>query len=540
MLALCCLLGLGAALPASARPHLPAMAQAPSVPVAAVPENPPSSATEAGESARVPARLSLKQALELSLEHNSEYKQSLVNVANADSRLRSADQLHHVALASDLQFGQDSRKGSSMLSTIGPSLSMSQMNGAGLTSSATVPGYNSPDLGGQAGLDYTLPLLRGRGAGSETRVQVVQAQIDADTMKLDQFEAEQSLLQTVTQDYFDAVTAQDLVKVQKQGVDIAQQATEDSQKRLDAGLITEIDVTRAKLNLSSARVGLLQQQQTAQNAIDSLVLALGLPVGSQPELTDTVTYAYAPIDEAATLRTALEHRPELGVIRLDQASADLQVAMARTRKKPQADVHFNLASLGFTLFGGGGIANVLTSLLGLHVNVPVKERALQENVSQAVRSRDIMDDEYEFRRQQIVSEVRGLIRQAQTEKENVDLLTQNLEVAKRQLYIAQRMIDEGLADNRNLLDAQGAQTSTESQLLSAKVGYYLTMVSLRRAMGLPLCDFFALPDATGARPSTPDPGGAVQARALSPIVRLAHLSLPQLSLFERRVAQGAR
>src|SRR4029077_6180710 len=122
----------------------------------------------------------------------------------------------HVAIASDLQLGQDSQKGSSLLSTIGPSLSMAQMNGAGLNSTATVPGYNTPSVGGQAGLDYSLPLLRGRGAGSDTRSQVVQAQIDADTMKLDQFESEQALIQTVTQDYFNAVTAQDLLKVQQQ------------------------------------------------------------------------------------------------------------------------------------------------------------------------------------------------------------------------------------------------------------------------------------------------------------------------------------
>ena len=49
---------------------------------------------------------------------------------------------------------------------------------------------------------------------------------------------------------------------------------------------------------------LLQQQQSYQNSLDTLVLVLGLPVGAQPELTDTVTYAYAPIDEAAAIRMA--------------------------------------------------------------------------------------------------------------------------------------------------------------------------------------------------------------------------------------------
>ena len=152
----------------------------------------------------------------------------------------------------------------------------------------------------------------------------------------------------------------------------------------------------------------------------------------------------------------------------------MQLALAETRKKPQADVHFNFSSLGFALFGGGGIANVLTSLLGLHVSVPMKEKALQENVAQAARNRDTLDDDLEFRRQQIVNEVRGQVR-AETAKANIDLLTANLDVAKKSVHIAQRLIEEGLAPNRDLLDAQASQTDTESGVLSAKVDYFLTM-----------------------------------------------------------------
>ena len=524
LVALCCLLGVtGAALPASARSRTRVVAQGPA-PQAPAPNKTPSagpSGPAASEQPQVPGKLSLKECLDLALGHNADYKQSLVNVANAESRMRATNQLRHVAFDSDLQFGQDSQKGSSMLSTFGPMVSLSQPNGAGLTSSATVPGFNSPGVGGQAGMEYTLPLLRGRGRGSDTRAQLVQARIDADTMKLDQFESEQGLIQTVADDYFNVVRGQDLLKVQKQAVGIAEEATKDSEKRLAAGLITEIDVTRAKLQLANTREALLRQQQSYQDSLDALVLGLGLPVGSQPELTDPVTYAYAPIDQAETIRTALERRPELGLMRLDQASADMQLAVAQTHKKPQADVKFNFASLGFALFGGGGIANVLTSLLGLHVNVPMKERALQENVSQAVRNRDILDDEYEFRRQKIVSEVRSLVRQAETAKANVDLLTENLEVAKRSLHIAQRMIDEGLADNRNLLDAQGAQTSTESQLLSAKVDYFLTLVSLRRAMGLPLREYFGLtPELRRILPTT---AGSAHLDLKSAATRLSRL-----------------
>src|SRR5207247_10509926 len=134
-----------------------------------------------------------------------------------------------------------------------------------------------------------------------------------------------------------------------------------------------------------------------------------------------------PIEEATAIKTALERRPELEQLRLQQSDADVQLALAQSQKKTRADVRFNLASLGFTLFGGGGITNVLTSLLGLRVSVPMNARPLQEGVLQAERNRAILDDESEFRRQQIVNDVRRLVRSAETAKDNIDLHTQTQE-----------------------------------------------------------------------------------------------------------------
>jgi outer membrane protein len=502
----CGLLGLtGTWLPAAAAPSPPESppageSPAPEAPAPASPAAPPSAQTEPdARTLAVPEKLSLKESLTLALTHNQGYKQSLVSVANSESRLRAANQLRHASLDADLAFSRHSQDGSSTFSAFGPALSLSRPSGASLTGSVDVPGYNSPRTGGEAGLQYSMPLIRGRGRGSEVRAQLVQARIDTDRTYLSHFDGEQGLIEEVVQAYFNAIRAQDLLRIQEEAVRIAKQVTSDTKKRLDAGLIIEIDVTRAQLQLSSTQERLLSQQQAYKNAIDTLVLILGLPVGAQPQLTDTISYNYTPIDEATAVQTALERRPELSQIRLQQADAEVQVALAQTRKKPRADVRFNLASLGFTLFGGGGITNILTSLLGLNVSVPVREKPLQEAVMQAERNRAILDDEYEFRRQTIVNDVRRLVRSAENAKSNIDLLTQNLEVAKKSQHIAQRLVEEGLRDNRDLLEAQSSITSTEGGVLSAKVDYFLTVVNLQRAMGLPLRSYFSLPESAVIR-----------------------------------------
>ena len=46
------------------------------------------------------------------------------------------------------------------------------------------------------------------------------------------------------------------------------------------------------------------------------------------------------------------------------------------------------------------------------------------------------------------------------------------------------MVEEGLATNRDLLDAQDDLRQSESSLVSSKISYYLALVRLRVAIGL--------------------------------------------------------
>jgi outer membrane protein TolC len=158
---------------------------------------------------------------------------------------------------------------------------------------------------------------------------------------------------------------------------------------------------------------------------------------------------------------------------------------------------------------------------------------LKEGVAQAERNRAILDDEYEFRRQGIVNEVRQLVRAAENAKNNIDLLVQQQEVDKQNLRSAQRLFEEGLGSNRDLLDAQSSQTQTDSAMLSAKVDYFLTMVNLQNAMGLPLRAYFQLPEATDTSRQTREAARA-RARSRTPV------RLSELSNSERRTTSGAK
>jgi outer membrane protein TolC len=80
-------------------------------------------------------------------------------------------------------------------------------------------------------------------------------------------------------------------------------------------------------------------------------------------------------------------------------------------------------------------------------------------------------------------------------------------VANRSLFIAQRMVEEGLGTNRDVLDAQDEIRRSESQLATSKINYYLSLVRLRVAVGQDVTPLSAQTQRTPQDGEvTPEPG----------------------------------
>jgi len=440
----------------------------------------------------VPAKLSLKEAIYLAVNYNPRHRDSYITVQDSRSRLRSAGELRQSTWDSSITKINANQGPDALESTVGSTLNVARTSGSTLAFNGQVPWVGTDDKVGLLGMQLTMPLTRGHGTVSEARTSIDRAGLSVRNSELGHFLNQQQLVQQVVTDYFTALRTRELIKVQERSVEFNQQIASDTKKRLDAGLITEIDLTRAQQQLSSAQVTLVNRTQSAQNALDDLVLVLGLPVGTFPELTDEVPYAPVEVDVNSAIREALAHRPELEQYRVQRSQAQIDLAVSKDHKRPKMDLVANLTNAGLGILGSGGLGHALSSLFGLRVSVPVSKKTLQENQATAERNLAILDYLESYQRQQIVDEVRGLARSAEAARKNLELLTANLQIAQRAVQIAQRFIEEGLKDNRDLLEAQQQVTSTESSILDAKVNYFLTMVNLRRALGQDLLEQFGV------------------------------------------------
>ncbi len=442
---------------------------------------------------KAPDKLSLDETIRLALLQNLGFRGAVQSLLAARSNWYVVRQRWSLEA-----FGSVTRRGDGETtneSTAGATFAYSAITG-GTVSLTTELDRLAEDDEQSISLSITQPLLAGSGRASAAYEEVRQARNGYRAALLSFFVARQDLIESVISSYFGTLEQQQLVAIQDASVKLAEQAVKDAETRLREQVIAEIDVTRAQLRLSRERISAVGQRQALQDRMDQLLLLLGLQVGSMPELVTSVPYSPEPLNLDALQAQALKSRPDLRLADLSIEDREAVVRIARSSRLPTLD-----------LFGDWSRqqngAEERNWAVGLDISVPIASRSLREAVRQANWGLLVAQQSREDLKQQVIADVRSQVRAAEAAQANVDISAQGVEVANKSMYIAQRMVEEGLATNRDVLDAQDQIRSSESQLVSSKIGYYLALVRLKVAVGLDAMPTAATP--AGPEPESPAP-----------------------------------
>jgi len=430
----------------------------------------------------VQAKMSLADAVSMALDENPNLKKAEQSQSAARARLRVANifSSYDLSTTAGMAHSPNSSDRSSQLLT--------QMTYANMRGTEVSLGLSPLATGtdrGSVGLAVRHPLSQGKGLFSDKAYALEGAKIGSTTEEKQYYLTRQATIQGVIESYFRAVEARDQVKVEESAVQIAQTAADGAREKANEMQITEIEVSRAEIRVAQTKDQLNIQKQSAQGALDQLMLAIGKGIGASPELTDTVPVVDSQLPTLAeAIDKALSNRAELSVYDLQIADQERSVAMSKDKLRPRLDV---VAGFNSTSPDSGLIGKSLYDLgaftAGLEYHVPMDKRSLVEDQNTAQSNLDVLRKLRLFQMDQVAESVRNAYRAVEASKVSVEILGQNVKVAQDNLALAQEMLDEGLDDNRNVLDGQDALTRAESGLLSAKVDLYLAAVNLKYAMG---------------------------------------------------------
>lgn len=285
--------------------------------------------------------------------------------------------------------------------------------------------------------------------------------------------------------YYDAVLADEAVGVADTGVAVALNHVQSTEDRYDAGLVSEYDVLRARVELTNLETAQREAIDQRMASIRYLLMLLNLPPDAELALTDRLSYEIEIYDLEESLAVAEERRPELARFELTRRLAEANVKIARAGDNPS--VYFMAAFSEY--------ANELANLnfrddwydqttLNLSVSWPIFDGfATRGRVRQA--RADLYKAELSKARlsESIDVEVRGAYDALKTAEATVRSQKDNVTLAERGQEIALARYDAGLMSNLEVLDAQAALTQARLGYYQSLRGYALAKLKMRRARG---------------------------------------------------------
>ena len=289
-----------------------------------------------------------------------------------------------------------------------------------------------------------------------------------------------SVLLDVDRAYFGALRAQAVQRVAQATVDARQVAFDQVNALAQGNLRSGLDVSFARVNLSSARLLLVQAENDTERAFATLAAALGAESVPSHELTEEPMSAAPPADIAALVADAFRQRPELSAARLSADAASSFAAAESGLKRPSVTV---AGAFGMLPYFQPGISDRYAAL-GVNVNLPLlngnlfparEAEALARARAQDQRVRDLEN--------QIRRDVQTAWLNARTAFQRLDLTKELGDQARQALDLAQGRYELGLSSIVELNQAQLAETQAELDAASARYEYQVQSAALSFASG---------------------------------------------------------
>ena len=375
-------------------------------------------------------------------------------------------------------------------------------SGADLQVSATSFQYGTGagairDAGYSIGLSQ--PLLRGFGQTAHAELDTARRGVDsAERSRVD---ARQQLVIAVAEAFLGAVRARRLVEAGEHALEHAGKFREASAARAAVGLATELDVLRADLFRSQARATLSQSREALESSLDDLKTLIGRPLDVSLELEDldlsdgSIAAAGLAPDAGSPgesgdavvgrlIQSALSSRPDVQEAREQIGDARRAERVARWNLLPPVtlDVNYTRRGLGtpssdvFSQLLSGWRFGLSTSYALDHADE--QAAAASAAVSAAAAARASADTD-----RRVAAEVRRAYRLWQRTAESVEIQSTAVQLADKQLRVAEIRYERGLGSSFDIVDAENGLYLAQSALIGARVERTLAGLSLRRASG---------------------------------------------------------
>jgi len=296
----------------------------------------------------------------------------------------------------------------------------------------------------------------------------------------------QYLIYEVTEKFYSYLKAQELINVYEKAHNNSLEQLKKTEEMHRLGQVAQKDVLKAKVREGGDRLNIINQKQALHTAAINLKTVMGLAADEK----DLAVYekSYVAVKNV-TLDAAKEYcftnNTSLRLLEEQKRSAGIQYKMAKSAFLPTL-------SAGFSYNRGGNQMDRMYSeldqwwsrSLSLDLGFSIFEGFKRKKTVQIRQIEcNIYDEQIRKEKISLTSNLDQLVRNLETYKEMLEINEINLNSAKEDLRLAQEMYKLNSATFLEVLDAQSALTSAESDIVRIKYDMKVIEVQLQLYMG---------------------------------------------------------
>jgi outer membrane protein TolC len=359
---------------------------------------------------------------------------------------------------------------------IRPSVTEEQVNLAalGFTGFPGIPAVVGP---------FTVYDLRGYGAEQFGFAQLRNWRASRALEKASQLslqDARDEVVQVVVTLYLQAISGAARIDAVQAQVNTADTLYHQALDQKNAGTVPAIDVLRAQVEYQSQQQRLILYQGDFDKQKLELSRAVGLPLGQQFHLADTIPYVpLASVGLDQSLADAYRMRSDLKAAEAAVQAAELAKSAAAGERLPSVGLNADYGANGNQPDAMHGSFTVAAA-----VNIPIFEGGrIRANVAEADARLKQRQAELADLRGRIDEQVRTAYIDLHTASRQVDVAVSNLDLAKQELQQARDRFAAGVTNNLEVVQAQEALASANDNYISALYAFNAAKAELARARG---------------------------------------------------------
>lgn len=297
-------------------------------------------------------------------------------------------------------------------------------------------------------------------------------------------ELENKIIYNTKQAFYNIILANEFVKIRRETLELSEENLSITKERYNKGEASHYDLLRSDVEVANIKPQLIKAENFLKVSCNFLKVLLGSDPAKEIKVKGEFNYAPEEVDLNKEVNAALERRPVLKEIVLQEKAAKAQTRVALAGYLPQVNLNFTdyanqkeSFSVGREKYDDYWIAGITVSMPlfdGFLTHSKVKEANAKERKVRILKDK-LIDN--------VKIEVENTVLDLKAAKSTVESQEENVTRAKEAYQIIRQRYSLGQASQLDLLDAQVASSTAQVNYAQSLYDFIAARAKLSYVVG---------------------------------------------------------